>query len=213
MVGPDLVLTCSHVIGGLEDPKGGCARFDLKVAADGSPASPGRGVQFADSWLVARSTPASSKEELSELGPGVAALDYALVRLAEPVGDQAIGQRPADGESDRRGWYDLTAEPRKFDQAAPLMIVGHPLGRPLQLSYANPAGAGLTPTGSRVRYQTNSEPGSSGSPVFDGHWRPVALHQAAGPGIGDLVVADGRFNQGVPLHLIAAAVATQPVWR
>jgi V8-like Glu-specific endopeptidase len=32
----------------------------------------------------------------------------------------------------------------------------------------------------RVQYLTDTEPGSSGSPVFDSQWRLVALHHSGG---------------------------------
>ena len=81
----------------------------------------------------------------------------------------------------------------------------------MQLSYAAPSGARFTTHATRIRYQTNTEPGSSGSPVFNKDWRVVALHHAGGPTSqpGTLDVADGAFNQGIPIADIVDDLKSQ----
>lgn len=57
-------------------------------------------------------------------------------------------------------------------------IVQHPGGGPKQISLFHNT---VTFVGSdRVQYLTDTLPGSSGSPVFDEHWRVVALHHSGG---------------------------------
>jgi hypothetical protein len=73
------------------------------------------------------------------------------------------------------------------------------------LSVASPSGARLTTNGNRVRYDTNTEHGSSGSPVFNRAFRIVALHNSGGK-----VTGTDAFNQGVPISCIGAALAAQP---
>lgn len=54
-----------------------------------------------------------------------------------------------------------------------------------------------------VWYTTDTEPGSSGSPVYDQFWRPFALHHAGGPKRLD----DGRvviLNEGIILSEVVA---------
>ena len=82
---------------------------------------------------------------------------------------------------DKRGHYPLDGTDYLYAENEPLLVVGHPDGRPIQLSYAAPSGARPTEHGNRVRYQTNTEGGSSGSPVFNREFRVVALHHAGGP--------------------------------
>jgi V8-like Glu-specific endopeptidase len=44
-----------------------------------------------------------------------------------------------------------------------------------------------------VEYEVDTEPGSSGSPVFNNQWELVALHSRAGT---------GQFNRGVAITAI-----------
>ena len=48
----------------------------------------------------------------------------------------------------------------------------------------------------RVRYRTNTEPGSSGSPVFDQNWNLVALHHSGEPAF------QPHWNEGIPFATI-----------
>jgi len=193
LVAPEFILTNWHVV--KNGVCGAVARFDRSTI------SGGRSVAFAENWDVAHSPHDSEANEQCPDGPPEGTWDFALVRLAEPVGAQAIGPDPADGAADRRGYYRLDWGYYEFKPAEPLLIVGHPEGGPIQLSYASPAGARTTIAGNRVRYDTNTAPGSSGSPVFNGDFRIIALHHAWGMGAGP-----GLFNQGVPVFGIGKAL-------
>jgi hypothetical protein len=163
---------------GVEDA---LAVFDYKISALGKGVQDeGRSVPFAAKWLVASSKYAAPALEIGPEGPPEGIWDFAVVRLAEPVGAQALGPDPA-ASAERRGRYRLNGGPYAFEQAEPILILGHPVGRPMQFSYASPSGARETTHGNRVRYKTNTGGGSSGSPVFNCDWRIVALHHAAGP--------------------------------
>ena len=196
LVAADLLMTNWHVVE--RGVKGAVARFDH------SDPNTGRAVAFADDWDVAHSPHDSETNELGPEGPPDGTWDFALVRLAEPVGNQAIGPDPAAAGTDRRGHYLLDWGPYDFDQAEPLLILGHPDGGSIQLSHASPAGARVTSVRNRVRYDTNTSRGSSGSPVFNHDFRIVALHNSSGKGSGA-----GMFNQGVPIAGIGGALRTQ----
>jgi hypothetical protein len=198
LVGADLLLTNWHVVKRAGD--GALARFDHGTAAT-APHAQGRPVRFADDWLVAHSSHEPVPVETSASGPPEGTWDFALVRLAQPVGRQPIGPDPTTANGDLRGYYVLDGDPYSFHAAEPLFILGHPEGRPVQLSYASPAGARLTAAKNRIRYDTNTEGGSSGSPVFNREWRVVALHHASGPTTipGDFHLRSAGFNQGVPI--------------
>jgi hypothetical protein len=196
LVATDLLMTNWHVVERGVD--GAVARFDH------SDPGTGRAVAFADNWDVAHSLHDSETNELGPEGPPDGTWDFALVRLAEPVGDQALGPDPAAAGAECRGHYPLDWGPYDFDQAEPLLILGHPDGGTIQLSHASPAGARFTSLRNRVRYDTNTSRGSSGSPVFNHDFRIVALHNSSGKGSGA-----GMFNQGVPIAGIGGALRAQ----
>ena len=51
--------------------------------------------------------------------------------------------------------------------------------------------------GLRVRYATNTEGGSSGSPCFNKDWDLIALHHYGDPAFGQ-----PKYNQGIPIGKI-----------
>lgn len=66
-------------------------------------------------------------------------------------------------------------------------IIGHPLGEEMHISLQDnalidhegpPTGIPPIPTRRRVHYRAPTEPGSSGSPVFNASWETIALHHA-----------------------------------
>jgi V8-like Glu-specific endopeptidase len=82
------------------------------------------------------------------------------------------------------------------------MIAQHPDGSPLKLALDMQSVISVNDNGTRVRYATNTEPGSSGSPCFDLDWSLVALHH-----LGDPAWREPKFNQGVPASIIRKRLA------
>lgn len=85
-------------------------------------------------------------------------------------------------------------------------IIQHPAGRYKEIGmYHN-----VVVSGNRdiVQYLTDTEPGSSGSPVFNSDWKVVALHQSGGM-LADHVVAGAKSlrNQGIHISRVAEGVA------
>lgn len=210
LVGPDLVLTCYHVV--RKHLEGSVAaadvevRFDYRRTAKGADPTPGPWIKIAPGWKIPCSKPSPADISLAT-DPQESELDFALLKLTVAAGSSA-----PDGETDARGWVDLATEPAIADMNSPILIVQHPERKdppppqqPLKIAFATPGFVGLNANGTRVRYKPSTLKGSSGSPVYDGELRPVALHHNRGqidPNAANLVLE----NRGVPLGRIRAAL-------
>ncbi len=94
-------------------------------------------------------------------------LDYAIVELAES--DKLAGREP----------LRIAQPPPRLERGNRLNIVQHPRGEELKFAIRNNFFVQMGATRDFLRYQTDTEPGGSGSPVCDDEWRVVALHHAS----------------------------------
>lgn len=198
LVGPDLLLTNFHVVEPLLLSEGGPtlhARFDLRLAPDGVALLEGMACALAADWLLASSPHAAAKQASVEAaGDGSARLDYALLRLADPVGEQEIGL--GGGSEPRRGWVALDAGLRAPEVDDQVLILQHPGDAALQVAIDRVVS--LDAQRATVRYLTNTDDGSSGAPCFGSRWELLALHQGGSTG--------GESNQGIAASAIAEHV-------
>jgi hypothetical protein len=153
LVAPDVAMTNFHVVepfltSGADKVR---MRFDYETGIDGVTVSSGRECPLAGSWRLIDSP--------------VKELDFALVRLAVPAGDDVVAGR-------KRGTLKPTRH--TFQKGHPLIILQHPEAKPLQLAIGSVVDPDATPN--RVSYTVNTEPGSSGSPCFTTALDLVALH-------------------------------------
>ncbi len=75
-------------------------------------------------------------------------------------------------------WGHIELEAVDPGQVDRVNIIQHPGGGPKQIAlYHNVV---VYADDSRLQYLTDTLPGSSGSPVFDSHWRLVAIHHSGG---------------------------------
>jgi hypothetical protein len=96
-------------------------------------------------------------------------------------------------------------------------VIGYPGGRDLAFSLQDnelldhegpPEGRPPNPLVCRIQYRAPTEPGSSGSPVFNAsYWRVIALHHAGGEAVDRLNGLAGRWpaNEGIWIQSIIAA--------
>ena len=116
-------------------------------------------------------------------------LDYALLRLAQPVGQQSIN-------GNARHWISVASirphlvRTRRCSSCSIVKIRR-------MLAMDADAVIGVNQNGTRVRYTTNTGPGSSGAPCFTMEWDLVALHHR-----GDPAWVAPKYNEGVPIGLI-----------
>lgn len=120
-----------------------------------------------------------------------AELDYSIVRVNGAPGELF-------------GYLDLAtaADAAVNDYVS---IIQHPLGGPKQVSLTDNKVSAVFDN--KVQYATDTEPGSSGSPVFNQAWQLVALHHAG----GGLAGPDGTkyfTNEGIAISAVIADAAT-----
>ena len=179
-------------------------QFDYKALADGSRWD-GTVVGLHADWDIDHSeyTRAEAEGVPDREAPKSNQLDYALVRLAEAVGSRPAVLHPRPEEAvPARGWIRVPDAAPTFAAKMPLLIAQYPHGSPLKLAIDTraidkDAGLWLNANATRVRYATNTEGGSSGSPCFDQGWKLIALHH-----YGDPAYNHPRYNQGIPIGLI-----------
>jgi hypothetical protein len=207
LVGPDLVLTNYHVLEGAIEgklpPALVACRFDYKTLADGS-RSEGVVAHLRDSdWCVdySRYSQAEADNEPDRKPPTADELDYALARLARPIGSEPI-DRKGGSTSPSRGWIACPETQPPLERSMPLLIAQHPDGSPLKLALDTQSVISVNSNGTRVRYATNTDRGSSGSPCFNMDWEVVALHH-----MGDPAWRMPKFNQGVPIGIVRKRLA------
>ncbi|WP_416961774.1 trypsin-like peptidase domain-containing protein [Streptomyces sp. Agncl-13] len=181
LVGERLLLTNHHVLPDVATATESAAEFDFESDADGVP-------KPVDSYDLA-------PDELFVTDP---ALDYTLVA----VGARPDGKRPGEVH----GWLRLIAQQGKIVIGEPVNIVGHPDRRPKEVAVR--ANELLNQLPRFLHYRTDTEPGSSGSPVFNDQWEVVALHHAGvpDPGGAGWIANEGARVSGILRHLAEAAL-------
>ena len=205
LVGPDALLTNHHVLepvlNGRSAPGAVHFRFDYKRLANGRTADGVLASLHATDWRLddCPCTPGEARGAPGDEPPTHDQLDYALVRLDRPVGDEPV----APG-GPKRGWLRVPAAAPALTPKMPILILQHPNRAPLQVALDTEGVLGVNGNGTRVRYATNTAGGSSGSPCCDVHWNLVALHH-----YGDPAYKHPRYNQGVPIAAVRARVEKQ----
>jgi hypothetical protein len=198
LVAGDLVLTNHHVVASHLGPDGKLARplvcrFDYKRSAEGY-ATPATDVRVTDIPAWSDHAP----EDLLPDGenPSLRLLDYALLRLERNVASEPI---IAGGEP--RGHVEIDRDSLPIARDQGVLILQHPKGKPMKIDLGAVTRVGPT----RLRHSVNTEPGSSGAPVFNASLDLVALHHA---GHSDWPEQGLGYNQAIPLeHILADAEA------
>jgi endonuclease/exonuclease/phosphatase family metal-dependent hydrolase/S1-C subfamily serine protease len=95
----------------------------------------------------------------------------------------------------------LLRSPATVTRGERVNIIQHPGGRPKEIAiYENDVTRVLDKV---IRYRTDTEPGSSGSPVFNGQWDLVALHHAGWAEAGGAATNEGIRIAAIVAHLLA----------
>ncbi len=94
------------------------------------------------------------------------------------------------------------------DPAQRVYVIGHPNGRDLEISLNDSRMVGANER--FVHYRTPTEPGSSGSPVFDQYgWEVVAIHHGGSDNLPRIDGEPGAYqaNEGIAVSAIKEAIA------
>lgn len=129
--------------------------------------------------------------EINDLAKTSKVLDYSIL---------SVKGRPGE----KYGFTDIRNAKRPLLTSSAThypVIIQHPRGGFKQVALTDNLLVTMDET--YAWYTTDTEPGSSGSPVFDQLWRPFALHHAGGP----KRLEDGRvviLNEGIILSQVVA---------
>ena len=158
LIGKQYLITNHHVVNARSDGEADASEADLRLQAAKTR------VEFAYDKEDATPTLAEV-EELAAWSPRYQApiLDFAILKLKQPSERAPLTLAPSS--------LRLLA-----DNQMPVNIVQHPKGNPKMIGVRNNLVASLEDL--ELRYFTDTERGSSGSPVCDDGWRVVALHRA-----------------------------------
>lgn len=205
LVAPDLLLTNYHVMENYlgEAPQRDIStlafRFDYALESTGE--NYGKIVSAAvDNWLV------SEAPYRTAANGTVPDLDYALIRLAVPVGNDLLGG-PLVGEGlagkVARGWLQLSSLVPVPSDKDVIFIPQHPRGQSMRMA----VGTVLAKPDGHIRYDTETQAGSSGSPCLDATLKLVALHQ----GSNSDRPKETPYNEGIRIDAIINHLAAKGV--
>lgn len=150
----DLLITNHHVVNARIGNQGNAALADLELQANNTSAQ----FDYDADTLAGQLVKAARLEAFDTK------LDYAVLRL-----ESSVGRPPL--------FVDQTRMEASKESYKAVNIIQHPNGGPKKVALRN----NLVYESSfpRVRYFTDTEHGSSGSPVFNDNWQVVALHRAS----------------------------------
>jgi V8-like Glu-specific endopeptidase len=172
LVGPGILITNRHVldqsdIGGdslLSIVANAVAEFDVEIIPQ--VIAPGKTRLVSSTPAVFRLAP-----QTLLLTDAWNALDYVLI---------ALESKSIDGQHDisEYGFNRLSADMGKTVTGEPVFIIQHPNGESKKISLLNNKMMIRNEQSSYLYYEADTEPGSSGSPVFNRQWEVVALHHS-----------------------------------
>jgi endonuclease G len=156
LIAPGLLMTNNHVLPTPQSAKGGIVQFNYQCSLDGNLLSP---VDFAlDPDIFYLTSPSAE-------------LDFTLIAVRETANG---GAKLTDF-----GFKPLAALVDEVLAGESVTIIQHPGGEPKQIALRENFVLALPNTVDRyLYYQTDTTPGSSGSPVFNDDWEVVALHHS-----------------------------------
>ena len=186
--GPEPVfVTNAHVIS--TEVAQAIAPEDARVSFEVESAAADAPVFYAVAEVLCTSPPAALGTRCARQD----CLDVTIVRLAR------LNAGPGTG---LRG-LDIAPRLPLVDPKSKAYVVGHPLGSGLQVSLHDSVLLDIDDDERLLHYRTPTDPGSSGSPVFNGAWKVIALHHG-GSATTPRLRGSGEYqaNEGIALSAI-----------
>jgi endonuclease G len=180
LFGSGLFVTNNHVIPDIDTARRLCVEFDYELDLVGRPRAVSR---FAIDTAVFVTDP-------------VEGLDFTVV---------AVGAR-IDGAIDLAafGWSGMSDAPDKHMLGEFANIVQHPQGRFKEVVLRE--NRLVSRSEEALHYLADTEPGSSGSPVYNSEWQVISLHHWGGPWIlrtnPDGTPVPAEINEGIRVSAI-----------
>lgn len=170
LVSPRLLLTNNHVLPDEDTARAVVVEFGAEIGIDNDPSPWSRFTLDPDGCFVTDER-----------------LDYTLVMVRPAPDGRAAGAL--------FGWNQLIVRQGKIVTGEPVNVAGHPSGRLKEIAVRN--SELVLQLDDFLHYSADTEPGSSGSPVFNDQWEVVALHH----------VGTDEFNEGVRISVILRDLA------
>jgi hypothetical protein len=179
LVGPTLLLTNHHVINSRDVAREAVCQFNYLIKPDG------KAEVHAEFQLV--------PEDLFLTSHYKDGLDYTFVAIVP-------------GAAAKFGTVELERAAYTVHLGSLANIIQHPNGRPQEIVLHD--NQVMSDNGTLLHYLSDTDYGSSGSPVFNNAWKLIALHHARKPNDGGLQLYKGGpapkfLNEGVKISSIA----------
>jgi endonuclease G, mitochondrial len=188
LIAPGIVITNHHVIDNrdIQHGEAPASLEDFNAQAGGIEA-------WFDYYQEGGGTPlmCSGAQLLANSKP----LDYAVLHLAE---ESKVADRSA---------LPIIPQQPSLVRGARMNLIQHPKGGAIQYAIRNNFFVRPGDAPQFLRYQTDTEPGSSGSPVCNDAWQVVGLHHASTPVPNEQVPQEVIGGQPVTVTLLNEAIA------
>jgi V8-like Glu-specific endopeptidase len=181
----ELLITNHHVINARQDTEADASDADLKLQA----ANTSVDFDFNSDNMVPNTVYSKNLEAFNE------ELDFAIIRLKTPLDKVPSARFPQE---------ILVAA-----NSIPVNIIQHPFGHSKKVAIRN--NHIFKTAYPKVFYFTDTEKGSSGSPVFDDSWKIIALHRASQlvEDVSYQGKSTGWVNEGIQLKAIFEWLKTE----
>lgn len=156
LISPNLIITNNHVISSKISAANCIVEFDYFSDNSGNP------IKAYEFELLPNKLFLTSHESV---------FDFTIVAI-QPKNGMGL-------ETKQFGWIHLIEETGKAHIGERLNVIHHPQGRPQHISIRKNLLVTHEESTIYLKYMSDTEPGSSGSPVLNDEWELVALHRAS----------------------------------